>query len=409
MNVNSKSDQNHQNETFLWKFIPISEYSLPKIAKTESVKNVLKVFSQSIWRKEKKKEDPMDTIKLCEIPHGIQNLLNPNEDWNNAAKSLRAVLKNWFDDDIKKSKIQFIIGSPFSGIDKILQITANTSDLDMVKPPSYEQIINSDQNWLNSIINYNKKPFVINQLEKFYFRCPEGLEFFRNLIDILLSGNFKCIIGCTSWSWSFLKQVLDLDSLVATPLTLEAFNENKLINFLSLPNKESETNKFEFRQIDNKKLVLTNRLKISTTSDNNSKESSDFIEKLAEKSLGIPGIAKAIWNHSLQYNYDSNKNQNSVITIWLKPWTKIQLPVVQPGLKRKEIIILYMIILHGNLSLDLLDKLLLFSHIDILNSLTHLHDMKLIKNETDSWSINPIAYPNIRSFFESEGYLVSVF
>jgi hypothetical protein len=99
------------------------------------------------------------------------------------------------------------------------------------------------------------------------------------------------------------------------------------------------------------------------------RETSNFLELLAAQSLGILGIALAIWCTSLRTEPDEDiakkddaaEHEIHGQTVWVIPWNQVVLPELPGGAGRDEAFLMHTLLLHKGLPLKLLRLLIIIS------------------------------------------------
>jgi hypothetical protein len=278
--------------------------------------------------------------------------------------------------------------------------------------PPLEAIKSGGQKWLEQNDENPDQLWVIPHLERFYLRHRQGFTMLRVLLDKITNFSTRFLVSCDSWAWAYLRKALHIDTLFPEPIFLEAFNREKLERWFSgMATKTGEQN-FIFRQADNGHYIMppVGRAKVKNEEQF---EFSDFLERLAAYSRGIPGVAHLIWRYGLRLG-ENNKDHLENLeedgfqrTIWVEPWPRLNLPDL-PSLDRREgdLFVLHSLLLHNGLSTELLAQILPFSKPQIKGILQVLLVAGIVVHNQDIWRVAASAYHEIREFLQNEGYLV---
>jgi hypothetical protein len=125
----------------------------------------------------------------------------------------------------------------------------------IIEPPTTEQILSRDENWLDEISQL-KQPWVFPNLEKSYLRHAEGLTLIRRFLERAFSGQLGFgVIGCDSWGWSFLQKIWSVPT--SDLLILEAFDAEKLTHIFREQAILSTLGPLSFRESDRGKEILS--------------------------------------------------------------------------------------------------------------------------------------------------------
>jgi hypothetical protein len=349
-------------------------------------------------------------------------------DWHVLAQAVREALKDWLAVDEPDCRMQVIVAAPHSGVQEALTLYGISEQWRVIEPPGPEHILEGGGDWLASLGEKKDTPVMISCLERCYLRHYNGLSLVNRILDLLATTRRRCLIGCNSWTWAFLCKAFQVDRALPWPSTLEPFDHNRLERWFSQL-AGSGKGGFVFRQADNGEPVLPwipshgeqagdhESEQWQSDSKSGSVQVSDFLKHLAAYSLGIPGVAWSIWRHSLRSSPmtgvdDASQEKlgcDQIATLWVKPWTQVDLPTAPGPRDTCPLFILHSLLLHSGLPANILVRLLPFSPAEVTRSLHSLRSSGLLEQAGELWRVTPLGYPTVRQALRSEGYLVDQF
>jgi len=401
--------------TQLWQFIPINQYIKPPKPLEETVRQGIIGVFQKLWPTKESTDLPLTQKELTVIPLTKLDRIVPSPDWTGAVNALNLALDEWVKSGASKGNVAVVLCHPFGGTQEILTIWGKDQCWLILDPPPRTEILNEDLNWIEHNIKTRNNPFVVPNLEYCYLRHENGLKLIRKLFNWLWSNSCQCVMGIDSWAWTYLKQIMKIDTYARTILVLKPLDYERLnIWFKSLFRQSTRSNYF-FRETTTGKYVLSLELPIKDAKkppryDNN------FLKNLAGYSSGLPLVSWEIWRSSLRTDPDEElllkedelemDPRNKRRTIWVLPWEKVELPIIPENVKRNESHIFHALLLHNGLSIEFLSQILPISLEEVTQSLNKLKRLGLIENKGDNWVVSALAYPRIREFLNSEGYSI---
>ena len=406
MNSNSVTET---KKTPAWQYVSVGGYQPPSAPVTHSARERFASFRRLFQRDKPDLGSLLESPdKLLSLPHCQLNRLVPDPDWCSAAEALDNELNDWLNQENPAPPVIVMVGPPHSGNIKTLKAWAQIQSWRTLKGPTPEQILAGDTSWFSDQAG-DGSPWVLPALENLYLRHVEGLKLIRHFLDNACSGKIgQGIIGCDSWAWAFLSHLWH--GRTPTTLTLQAFDETRLVEHF-LPSISASTGSpLLFRLSDNGHYVLPPQ-----GIDEKSYEYSNFLQILSAHSRGDLGVAQAIWRASMQAEPDekmseSDEKEESNIphqTVWIIPWNQLKLPAVPASAGRDEAFILHTLLLHNGLPLDLLK--LLLSPSQVMENIYRLEEQGLVGQDDTVWHITAQGYPAVRQFLKSNGYLVDQF
>lgn len=395
----------------LWEYVPIADYHPPAAPVTQSVRERLAVFRRLFRRGKSEQGSPLKAEdKLRALPRWQLECIAPAPEWRSSAEALYIELEDWLVQENPDQPVIVVVGPPHSGNTDILTTLAEQQSWRLLSPPSPEQVLPGDDNWLSDQRG-DGGPWVFPALERVYLRHAAGLNLIRRFLDRACSGNLgRGIIGCDSWAWAFLYHLWRGRRPIT--LTLQALDQARLADLFQRLLNASNARKLLFRQSDNGHYVLP-----PADTDEVSGETSNFLQILAAHSRGIFGVAWAVWRASMRTEPDENmaedgdtgerKIQNQ--TVWIIPWNQLNPPLLPSGAGRDEAFVLHTLLLHNGLPLELLQQLLSLSPSQVIETIFRLDEGGLVAQDDTVWKVTPRGYPAVRQFLQTNGYLVDQF
>lgn len=408
----------------LWRYLRLNDFTRPSPTKTETVRKGATGFWHKLMGDSKSEEPIRAQDELKHLSDELYAQIAPEHGWTERVTALNEALEKGL--ATRVSQIQIVVGAPFSGIAETLEYWAKHRGIKIIKPPSSDEILNQDQEWLRRLEEEGSaRPLVISHLERCYLRHHYGLKLIRQLLQWLLTRPGYCVLGCSSWAWAYFSKALQAEKLFPIPWTLEALDQKRLQQWFGNLNTSQQQESFLFRQMDNGDFVIPPSKDDSFTEKTTQKrldkatphlEISAFLTNLAAYSRGNPGVAWALWRQSLQEAPETeNDNQDHAPdldeptqghTIWVKPWFKIQHPALSESANRSTLQVLHTLLLHGPLSPSLLIELLPLPGFEVRQILTYLEHRNFLLSVQGQWQLTPLGYPAVREALEEEGYLV---
>ncbi len=342
--------------------------------------------------------------------------------WTEPAEALESSLSGWIKSEDPDRPSPVLVGPPGSGISQIISLWAKKHSWKIIEPPSPRQVLAGDTGWLSFLDSVREEGFVLPDLEKLYLRHHSGLTLIRRFLDELWRRKPRCLVGCNSWAWSYLCHAVSVDSFFSAPLSLQAFDKDRLTKWLCKLACESGKKSVSFRQSSTGKVILTvDRNSSEQTAEDSAGTSTNsdlaYFERIAARSRGIPLVAWALWRNSLLVSVqeiigeEAQKaaSEDQGMTIWVRPWEEIVFPEISPEIGKSGSFILHTLLLHGGLGVEVLNRTLSLTQTEIEKAIVQLQSAGLIKPEADSWRLTLSGYPAVRSYLQNEEYLVDAF
>ncbi len=398
----------------LWKLIPLDECIIPSEPPSEAVITGLRAFWARLTEHGPHGNQASEFTQptLQSAPLKLLDRLVPTPDW--IAPSVEAIdqaLDQWTQADEAEAGCQIIVGAPHSGIDNIIRAWAEKQQYRLLDLPTQEQILGDSQEWFDAWPREPGTRFVLPQLERCYLRHYRGLELVRRLVDRLWHKPRACVITCDSWAWAYLLRACQVNLLRTRPWCLSPLTATELEIWIRAATDRMPNIPMTFRRADNGKPIIR-----SAKDTNQEDVANSYLTHVAARSRGNPGVAWALWRHSLNIAVDEDVKEeaqaaaerSSGRTIWVRPWEKLDLPAVPTDLDTNGAFILHALLLHGGLPHNTLASLLSDHPTHIVQNLRRLQAEQIIAERCGAWYVTPLGYPSVRSYMRQEDYLVDV-
>ena len=404
-----------------WRFIRLEQYTRPPEPSKEKVrKGIFGLWTRLGWQRAS--GPSLGEKNLAQVPQELLDQVAPVPDWAHGVPAVTAALGNWLEAAQPENSVQVFVGPTNSGTPQILAHWARARGWELMDAPEPEQILAGGDEWLKQFDNDDRAPLVLTHLEHCYLRHYDGLTLLRRLLEMIISHPRRWLIACDSWAWAFFSQALKLDAVFPSPWIMAPFDQSILQVWLPEAGGASERPTIIFRQSDNGKFILPPAAE-SPESGRPDQTSgiglSDFLKYLAAYSRGIPGIAWAIWRHSLHLameqeadeiedneENDQPKAAEGEKTIWVNPWPQLTWPFIPNLPERPQLLmVLHALMLHGGLRGGAVQEILPFAPMEFLEYIYLLEASGLVESDQGFWQVPPAGYPAVRQALQSEGYL----
>lgn len=393
----------------LWRFIPLHDFDAPPEPPGETVRSTL----ISLWerlneRARNSENEEAEHEELQSVPPGLLGWIAPEPNWQEqCTAAIDDALEHWLQTEDEEAGQKMLVAAPHSNVADMAIQWSRAHEYAVIKPPTPTQILENDPQWMEQWTHNKASRLVFPWLERCYLRHHNGLDLARRLLDWLWATKKPCLLVSDSWAWCYLSRIYPLDVITPHPLTLAPLKAQLLNYWFAALARRDQRDHFIFRQEDNGEAIVRSQEKETTESPHS------YLRHLAARSRGIPGVAWAIWRHSLQIN-DEHAIKEQVrekaavdqgVTIWITPWDKLNLPDVNNKVSGDESFVLHSLLLHNGLPEELIPQLLPLSPARTLQALRHLQFLGLVERGRHGWQVAPLAYPSVRSHLRTEGYL----
>ena len=126
----------------IWEYVSTAEFTVPSPPVTSAVRGGI----AGLWQRLKPERNTLDAPlkteeQLQDLSNSVLSCVASEPDWRTAAISLETKLADWIDAESKGIPAVVVIGQPYSGNQEILHALAAEQDLQVLSPPTAEQIL----------------------------------------------------------------------------------------------------------------------------------------------------------------------------------------------------------------------------------------------------------------------------
>jgi hypothetical protein len=360
------------------------------------------------------RQDPHDTLAqpeatLSSLPPAQLDRLAPPLHWEGAARAFDQIYASKAGSAPTPGVIGILVGQPFCGHADILAHWARGRSVRLLEPPTAQEILAADVQWLTRCCDSGPGLWALPALERCYLRNANGLALVRGFLDLAFSGALgPGVIGCDSWAWAYLQRIC---AWPATPvLTLQAFDGAALTTLLLQPQAQP-TQAVRFLSAHSGTSLLPEP---EDGEEDAAAPVSPELRQLAARCRGNLGVAWHFWRERLRTATEPQKAQTGddapppTDAIWVAPELEPRAPASDAG--DETALVLHALLLHNGLEAPLLATLLPIAAAHLNLQLLHLHALGLVeRQDADRWQVTPLAYPGVRAFLRARGYLTDSF
>lgn len=389
----------------LWRFVALSEYERPPEPAGEKVRRGVRGFWDRLFGKDGRKGRGESSLEGGAGGLSGSAVAVPN--WGEGVPALHDVLKEWCESGDGSDPLRVVLNAPHGGTRRVVSLWAGQGSWRVIEPPGARQLLAGGRELLRGLDFRDETPWLIPGLEEWYLRHHDALDPVRELLDILASRRRLTLVCCDSWAWAFLCGTVQADLVLPPPLILAAFDRERLGMWLRSLSRFEGGRPVDFRQAGSEKFILP---PLEPPGQGGEKpEVSDFVGRLAAFSRGNPGVAWALWHHSLRTAGVEDREAagaERVPTIWMRPWRELEMPAIPQRNRSRLVMVLHALLLHNGVATGILHELLPgLGHV-IRRDLHDLRVAGLVDREQDVWRVTASGYPVVRSILEGEDFLV---
>lgn len=426
-----------QNPEPVWRFIPVSDYSVPTEPPSEQIRTGLIALwgrlrrgATTLTSEQDAEDKDIDARDVEQDPRELA----PWPVWTeHGIAALDEALASWRDAKDAHAGSRVLVAPPHSHIETILEAWAQRHNYRIIEPPTYGQILQNPQEWLDQLPLESGARFVLVALERCYLRHYNGLDLVRKLVHRLWQANQPCILGCDSWAWAYLDYACNISMLDRSPLTLAPLDAPAISRWIAATHATSPQADYLstslFRRMDSGVEVYpihtdapraesaintaANNSSGDATTDQDYKRTSEFLVHIAAHARGIPGVVWALWHKSLTLIEQSEIKDEArrtaardPHTIWVRKWENIELPAIPSHLSDLGAFALHAILLHGGLRFEEIDYLIPGNTLQVAHDLRALESAQIVAQQEGRFYITPQGYPTVRAFLSEEAFMI---
>ena len=403
-------------------FIPLSDFERPSLPAEENFRRVLGQLRAWIGTDDAKPFIAADQLKKATL-NRLNEVVAPPA-CGPLLEELDRSVQAWLRQPARASHILPVVMPPCEESD-LLQTWAQQAGHQVLQPPDRAALVDSASDIALPPLQ-GDGALVVPRLEDWLLRCRSGLRAVRLLLAALDALERPVLVGCNSWAWAWLARAADADSLLPEPITFRAFDQARLLQWFA-----------ELATADQSAAV---RFRLPSTGENvleqgaDGKLQSDYLEKLAGRSLGIPWVAWHMWRRSMRSDKqqaidqdekpsehassnaddgdDPNADQQEAATpapdaadgeqtLWIAALDEYVLPAAE---QQTALLALHALLLHGPLTPAQLR--LVLPIVGESNVLPVLVRAGFLQRDDERFVCCAAAYPAIRSALSAVGFPV---
>ena len=338
-------------------FVPLTAYVPPSSPVVRLAQRLLRRGRRILRRDE---ERAVEDDRLKQASRETIDDYTASPDCSLLAVELDATLGDWAEatGDVVAGDALRLVVIPPGDVEALLETWATRHGHAILEPPRFEQLVARETLELPPLDGDGV--LVVPRLEKWFVRHRHGLALARALLAALSLGERRCVVGCNSWAWTYLRRVAEGDLLLPEPLTFAPFDATRLRHWFEELAEAEGTRSVVFRESRTGKDVFARR--------DDGELDSDFLSGLAARSRGIPWVAWQLWQRSLrtrrvdkddageqERDVDADAREDAENTLWLVEADEFVMPV---GHERAARLVLHALLLHGGLDADELARVL---------------------------------------------------
>ncbi|MFI5399336.1 MAG: hypothetical protein ACHQ9S_27725 [Candidatus Binatia bacterium] len=235
----------------------------------------------------------------------------------------------------------------------------------MLESPSPTEILTGSEAWRNRLLAVGDGPVVVPALHHMFLRHADGMARLRELLALLHQRRGRALVGCESWGWRYLRKALRIGAVFGEPLTLQAFDADRLAEWL--PDEGG---------------VLAGVLR-----------------QLAAESGGNVAVAHTLAARLVESGTRRGDTSVSAPLLW-----RLRLPGWPPESGPMETFVAHSLLIHGGLPIGALAATILASDDEIRAGVEHLAAAGLIEETCGTWCVSPAGYPAVRTHLIGHDY-----
>ena len=378
----------------LWRFEPLTEFRAPPASVSELARTGLRGLLQRF--RDQTPPDPEDEDRAL-LAFGSDELekLVPVPPLDQIVEALSASLPEW-PEGAASPKLCVVVEPPPGPSLDLVAMLARARRIPVLEPPAPDALLEGSEPVLRALERRADEPLAIPHLERWFLRHPHALGTLRDVLAALALRRAGTLVSCGSWAWAWLRAALQAGTLLPEPLVLAALDAEALASWLG----STTAGRVVCREPDGKWLLRSEGGDIPG-------ESSNFLRDLAAEARGNPVVARALWTAALRRPpegaFDGVDLPGGVTRLAAVPWARLVRPSLERPARFEEVAVLHSLLLHGGLSLDVLDRVLPFDRPALSRCLAGLAAIRLVEAGTDEWRVTTSGYPAVRRELAATG------
>ena len=383
-----------------WEVIELAQFCTPEQTQASQWRRSWRAATRWIAGREPAERKAKQESELRQLPELKLAHLVPEVDWSPVARAFSQVL---YQQGLEEHPVVFFITPPHGGHGAVVRHWAQQQGVSCLTMPTYQEISDGNLEWIACC---EAQPvWALPTLERCFLRHTQGLQGVRELLERVLSGRMgRGVIGCDSWTYAYLQQVVGLDS--APVFTLQAMEGEQLAHYFANTVRTSQDAPVVYSTRTGNQVLVRNR---------HSKLAYKELQQLAAHCRGHLGIAWHYWRERLREPAESDGSkhfqgrsqelsQEPPQELWLlDALAEAELPAETGDVAT---LLLHALLIHGGLEEQALGDVLPFSRHEVLNARLSLARQGLLCFHQGCWQVSPLSYASVRQLLASRSYLV---
>ncbi|MGC1503316.1 MAG: hypothetical protein WA782_04160 [Sulfitobacter sp.] len=384
-------------------FLTVGNYDWPKMPTDDRARLAINRLKEEIFGSTEAEEPAISDDQLKEITADLLDNVAAPPACGKLLDEMTLSLAPWLDHEDAARRVQLVVLPPCDE-NNIVGTWARRHDLACLEAPSRDALLSES---IAPFPNLDGEGvLVIPNLEAWFLRHRNGLRTIRTLLTSISNTERRCLIGCNSWAWAYLSSVMHAQSQLPEGLMFQSFDRMRLHDWFFDLSTSPPSGALTFRVSENGNDVFK--------TDDNGDPQSDFFQKLAAHSLGIPWVAWSLWRRSLRQTRDVDPGEGDSVempqqdeaeerTIWVAALEDFSLST---NSRKQALLVLQSLLIHGPLSVAHLSATLPF--LGQTNVVEALLRAGFVRLEEGCVACVSAAYPAIRRELSNAGYTLDV-
>lgn len=376
------------DDTQLWRVVELDQFHTPEQTEASQWRRSLRSASTWLAGKKDTEQQVKTESELRALPEVKLEHLVPPIDWTLAAKAL-AHAHNDVDEDVP---VTFFISPPYGGHASVLSHWAKAHQAAVLPTPTLNELGEGSTEWVERYAS--QRTWAVPALERHFLRHTQGIQGVREFLERALSGRLgRGVIGCNSWTYAYLQQVIGIDG--APIFTLQSMEGKQLARyFAAIAHHNGERPRVYSTRTGNQVLDGS-----APKSDKKDKNPYQELQRLAAHCRGHVGIAWHYWRERLREpKADSDEG------LWMvDAHAEAEL---SPNTGDIATLVLHALLIHGGLDDHSLGEVLPFSHHEALNARLALQRKGVVASYDGRWQVAPLSHASVRQLLASRNYLI---
>ena len=379
-------EQSSSADTPLWSVVELDQFHTPEQTQASQWRRSLRSISSWLGGKDDTEQQVKNESELRKLPKVRLAHLVPPIDWAPAASALTQQLESL------QAPVTFFITTPYSGHDAVVTHWAEKQSVACLPPPTLSELAEGGTQWVERCAHHRQ--WAVPALQRYFLRHTQGIQGIREFLERALSGRLgQGVIGCDSWTYAYLQQVIGIDG--APVYTLQSIEGEQLARYFSEIAAHGGQPPPVYSTRTGKQVLADSTAK----HDKNEKHPNQELQRLAAHCRGHIGIAWHYWRERLREPTAGDKE-----ALWM--FDAHAEAELSTNTGDKATLVLHALLIHGGLDDHSLGKVLPFSHHEALNARLALQRKGIISSYEGRWQVAPLSHASVRQLLQSRNYLV---